>query len=262
MNAPTAWPARLLRIARYAALASAVLLLIAGPGHRLRLLPFDLAFKGPFLVGVLAALVAFVLAGIALLTSRSGRSEPKAWRNWLALAFGAVVVVAAAHWYGQLRAASLLHDVSTDTDHPPPFVEAAARRAADHATNAPDYVADYSVDGTAVNAPALQQQLYPDLRQIFLRAKKPPETFALAEKATRAMGWEIVAAVAGEGRIEATSTSPFFGLKDDIAIRVRSERNGRGSVIDVRSASRLGANDGGANARHIREFADRLKNLN
>jgi len=34
-------------------------------------------------------------------------------------------------------------------------------------------------------------------------------------------------------RIEATSTSPFFGLKDDIAIRVRSERAGRGTVIDI-----------------------------
>jgi Protein of unknown function (DUF1499) len=262
MNAPNAWPARLLGIARYAALASAALLLVAGPGHRLRLLPFDFAFKGPFLIGVLAAFVAFVLAGSALFASSTGRGEPKAWRNWLAFVFGAFVVIAAAHWYGQLRSASLLHDVTTDTVHPPPFVETVARRAADHATNTVDYVAEYSVDGAAVNAPELQKELYPDLRQILLRAKKPAEGFVLAEKAARAMGWKIVAVVAGEGRIEATSTSLFFGLKDDIAIRVRSEQLGRGSVVDVRSASRLGANDGGANARNIREFTDRLKTMN
>ncbi|HZF14901.1 MAG TPA: DUF1499 domain-containing protein [Steroidobacteraceae bacterium] len=262
MNPPTAWPAKLLAIARYAALASALALLVAGPGHRLRLVPFEVAFKGPFLIGVLAALAAFMLAGVALLTTRGGRSEPRAWRNGLAFAFGAVVVIVAAHWYGQLRSASLLHDVSTDTVSPPPFVEAAPRRAADHATNSLDYVADYSVDGAAVNAPELQKELYPDLRPILLRAKKPAEGFALAEKAARAMGWEIVAVVADEFRIEATSTSPFFGLKDDIAIRVRSERAGRGTVIDIRSASRIGANDAGANARDIREFADRLKTMN
>lgn len=250
--------AKWLALARWAAVVSAALLLIAGPAHRFRLLPFDFALKGPFLIGVLAALVAFVLAAVVLLTSRTGRSQPHGWRNWLALVFGAFVVYAAAHWYGQLRAAPLLHDVSTDTKSPPPFVEVAMQRSADHATNPVEYLADYEVDGAVVHAPALQAESYPDLKTVALRLK-PAEAFTAAEKAARAMGWTIVAVVANEGRIEATSTSLYFGLKDDIAIRVRSEKSGRGSLVDVRSSSRIGANDGGANARRIREYAERLK---
>lgn len=256
-NAETSRAAILLRIARYAAAISAILLAIAGPGHRFGILPFDLALKGPFLIGVLAALVAFLLAGGVLLTSRSGRSERLGWRNWLAMLFGAIVVIGAAKWYGTLRAAPLLHDVSTDTKAPPPFVESGPRRAADHATNSLDYLADYEVDSVPVNAPALQKESYPDIKPIPLRLK-PPEAFVAAEKAVRSMGWQIVAVVPAEGRIEATVTSPYFGLRDDIAIRVRSERNGRGSIVDVRSSARIGANDGGSNARHIREYAQRL----
>jgi uncharacterized protein (DUF1499 family) len=252
------WPAKLLRIARFSALLSAVLLAVAGPGHRFRLLPFDVAVNGPFLVGVLAAFAAFVLAGWVLITSKHGRSEPRAWRNWLAFAFGAAVVIAAAHWYWQLHSAPMLHDVSTDTSQPPPFVEALARRVADHAVNSADYVREYSVGSAAVNAPAVQNAAYPDVRTILLKLK-PPEAFAAAEKAARAMDWEMVAVVPTEGRMEATATSLYFGLKDDIAIRVRSERDGRGSVIDVRSSARIGANDAGANARHIRAYAERLK---
>lgn len=252
------WPARVMRIARYAALASVVLLIIAGPGHRLRLLPFNVAVNGPFLIGVLAALVAFVLGGAALVSASAARSAPHAWRNWLACAFGAAVVIAAGHWYWQLLSAPMLHEVTTDTSQPPQFVEALARRAADHATNDADYVRDYAVGSTAVNAPETQKAAYPDVRTI-LSKLKPPEAFAVAEKAAQAMGWEMVAIVPNEGRIEATATSLFFGLKDDIAIRVRSERDGHGSVIDVRSSSRIGANDGGANASHIRAYAERLK---
>jgi len=251
-------PTKLLRFARFSALLGAVLLAVAGPGHRLRLLPFDVAVNGPFLAGVLAALAAFVLAGWVLMTSKRGRSEPRAWRNWLAFAFGTAVVIAAAHWYWQLHSAPMLHDVSTDTSQPPPFVEALARRAADHAVNSADYVRDYSVGSAAVNAPAVQKAAYPDVQTILLKMK-PPEAFAAAEKTARAMSWEMVAVVPNEGRIEATATSLYFGLKDDIAIRVRSERDGRGSVVDVRSSARIGANDAGANASHIRAYAKRLK---
>jgi len=258
MGTPSLWPRKFLRVARYAAVIGAIALVVAGPGCRWGILPFDVAVRGPFLVGVLAASGAFVLAGLALCGSRSGRCEPHAWRNWLTFAFGAVVVVAASYWYGQLHSAPMLHDVSTDTVHPPPFVEVVARREADHASNSADYVGEYTVDSVAVNAPEMQKQAYPDVRPVVLKSK-PAEAFIAADKAARAMGWEIVASVPAEGRIEATETTLYFGLKHDIAIRVRSEINGRGSVIDVRSSSRVGANDIGTNARRIRAYIERLK---
>jgi uncharacterized protein (DUF1499 family) len=75
--------------------------------------------------------------------------------------------------------------------------------------------------------------------------------------AARALDWEIVASDAPAGRIEATATTMWFGFKDDIVVRVRPEAGG-GSRVDVRSVSRVGQSDVGANAKRIREFIRRL----
>jgi uncharacterized protein (DUF1499 family) len=66
------------------------------------------------------------------------------------------------------------------------------------------------------------------------------------------MGWELVASDSAAGRIEATATTPWFGFKDDVVVRVRPD--GSGSRIDVRSVSRVGKSDVGANAKRIRTY--------
>jgi uncharacterized protein (DUF1499 family) len=71
------------------------------------------------------------------------------------------------------------------------------------------------------------------------------------------MGWEIVASDAPAGRIEATDTTTWFGFKDDIIVRVRPEASG-GSRVDVRSVSRLGESDVGANAKRVRKYLAKL----
>jgi uncharacterized protein (DUF1499 family) len=81
--------------------------------------------------------------------------------------------------------------------------------------------------------------------------------FKRAEATARAMGWEIVAAEPGEGRIEATDTTMWFGFKDDIVIRIVPE--GEGSRLDIRSMSRVGKSDLGKNADRIRKFLAALK---
>ncbi|WP_404326387.1 DUF1499 domain-containing protein [Aerophototrophica crusticola] len=78
-----------------------------------------------------------------------------------------------------------------------------------------------------------------------------------AEAAARDMGWDIVAVEPAEGRVEATATTAWFGFKDDVVVRVRPE--GDGSRIDVRSKSRVGRSDLGANAARIRDYLARLK---
>ncbi len=70
------------------------------------------------------------------------------------------------------------------------------------------------------------------------------------------MGVAIVATAPESGRIEATDTTPWFGLKDDIVIRVSAQ--GNGSRVDIRSVSRVGRSDIGKNAQRIREFLQRL----
>ena len=53
---------------------------------------------------------------------------------------------------------------------------------------------------------------------------------------------------------EFTRTSSIFLFVDDIAVRVRPA--GKGAVVDLRSKSRLGRGDLGANAAHIRALRD------
>ena len=80
----------------------------------------------------------------------------------------------------------------------------------------------------------------------------PADAFKRALQAARDMGWEIVAADAAAGRIEATDTTFWFGFKDDVVIRV--EADGAGSRVDLRSVSRVGVGDVGANAARIRAY--------
>jgi uncharacterized protein (DUF1499 family) len=80
--------------------------------------------------------------------------------------------------------------------------------------------------------------------------------FRRAADAARAMGWEMVAADSAAGRVEATATTRWFGFKDDVVVRVRPD--GAGSRIDVRSVSRVGGSDVGANAARIRAYLARV----
>ena len=73
------------------------------------------------------------------------------------------------------------------------------------------------------------------------------------------MGWEIVAANAEEGRIEATDTTLWFGFKDDVVVRIQARDDE--SLLDVRSVSRVGKSDVGTNAQRIRAYLRKFKQL-
>ena len=138
-----------------------------------------------------------------------------------------------------------IHDISTDTADPPIFVAVLPRRAG--AANPVEYGGE--------TIAAQQRKAYPDVQPLHLPAP-PPQAFERALGAARAMGWEIVDAQPGEGRIEATATTAWFGFKDDVVVRIRPAAGG--SVVDVRSLSRVGRSDLGANAKRIRSYLERL----
>jgi uncharacterized protein (DUF1499 family) len=100
-----------------------------------------------------------------------------------------------------------------------------------------------------------QEAAYPDIRPHYL-VEAPAAAFERALEAARRMGWEIVAAVPAEGRIEATATTRWLRFKDDVVIRITAD--GTGSRVDMRSKSRLGRNDFGANAKRIRAYFQEL----
>ena len=115
--------------------------------------------------------------------------------------------------------------------------------------------ADNPPEYPGASVAAQQKAAYPDIAPRDLTVP-PDQAFARAVTAARGMGWEIVAEKAAEGRIEATATTPWVGFKDDIVIRVVATSGG--ARVDVRSKSRVGRSDVGANAARIRGFMNAL----
>ena len=97
---------------------------------------------------------------------------------------------------------------------------------------------------------------YPDLKPGLMNSL-PAAAFPQALQAAKDMGWKIVASEPTSLRIEATDTTPWFGFKDDVVVRLSPSL--KGSRVDVRSVSRVGKSDVGTNARRIRAYLTRLK---
>ena len=96
---------------------------------------------------------------------------------------------------------------------------------------------------------------YPDIQpQRFNQSVE--KVFAAALAVAQASGWEIRLTEPAQGVIEATATTRLMKFKDDVTITVSSEANG--SLVNVRSKSRIGKGDLGANARRIRAFQAEL----
>jgi uncharacterized protein (DUF1499 family) len=139
-----------------------------------------------------------------------------------------------------------IHDITTDAMDAPAFV--ALLPARKDSANGADY------RGAEVHG--LQRAAYADIQPLVLK-EKPDRVFQRALDAARALGWDVAASDAKSGRIEATDTTFWWGFKDDVVIRVRPE--GEGSRVDVRSMSRVGRSDLGANAARVRAFLARLR---
>jgi uncharacterized protein (DUF1499 family) len=236
-------PARVARITLAAAITALVLLLAAGSGYRGGLWSLGAAFA---MIGgaALLAVVTLLVALIALVRTSSRRAAARPLVLALVLAAGTSAWPALTI----LRARDIppIHDVTTDLADPPRFVDVLPLRAA--APNSPEHPGD--------SVAALQRSGYPDLGPATLDAP-PAVAFSRARDAAAAMGWALVAADSAAGRIEATATTRWFGFKDDVVIRVRAADGG--SRVDVRSVSRLGVSDLGANAARIRAFLARLQ---
>jgi hypothetical protein len=152
-----------------------------------------------------------------------------------AFMLGAASAAVPLDYVVRVKTLPYINDITTDTEHPPQF-------------SPPKTYASYFGE--------LQQIGYPDLHPLEL-ALPPKEAFARAAEIARDNGWEIAALDEGAGRIEAVVTTRWFGFKDDVVIRVSPA--GAGSLVDMRSKSRVGRSDVGTNARRITEFLGRMR---
>ncbi|MEM6512996.1 MAG: DUF1499 domain-containing protein [Pseudomonadota bacterium] len=222
------------------ALLGGLMLLIAGPGTRLEVWAFG--------TGFLLMRYALYAAGAAALLALVLVIIPKTRAGNVGLLVAALVIglaTASIPLNGVRTARSLpfIHDITTDTVNPPAFVDVLPLRA--DAPNPPEYAGEEIAQQ--------QREGYPDLQTLTL-TDTPSVALSKAEQAVQAMGLEMVAVVPDEGRIEATATTFWFGFKDDVVIRVVPD--GNGSRLDIRSKSRVGTSDIGANAARIRHFIE------
>jgi uncharacterized protein (DUF1499 family) len=222
-------------------LIALLMLFLTGPGARFGWWHFRTSFnlmRYAAYAGVAAALVSLI--GLAL--SR-GRGRVIAG---VGLLLGALAWFLPWSWRRDARQYPPIHDITTDVRNPPVFVAVAPLRK-----DAPNPV-EYQGDSIA----AQQQKAYPDLRPLMM-AMPVDSAFSLALRTAREMDWELVDQNRAEGRIEATATTPWMGFKDDVVIRVTAASGI--SRVDVRSKSRVGRGDVGANAKRIRQYLERLR---
>jgi len=151
-----------------------------------------------------------------------------------------------------------IHDITTDTEHPPPFVSLLTQR--DGSTNPPTYDGPNKIefDGKTTNVSALQHKYYAAIKS-WAQLMSPEKLFKHAVDASYGMGWNVIAIVPDEGRIEATDTTWLFGYTDDIVIRVKPA--GMGAKLDIRSKARVGNDDQGRNAARVKAFLKRVASM-
>ena len=137
--------------------------------------------------------------------------------------------------------APLINDITTTPDDPPSF-----RRAALLPENR-----GRDMTYPLVNI-APQRKAYPDLKPA-VRDDSPESAYEAVLAAARRMPrWSIIGADAAARVIEAVATTGLMRFKDDVVIEVRPK--GTGSAVHMRSKSRAGKGDLGANAARIRAF--------
>jgi uncharacterized protein (DUF1499 family) len=190
------------------------------------------------------ALMLMSLSGILL--AAHGRAKGAPLRYLVAFLICVTAISVPVRHGMTARSVPPIHDITTDTESPPQFKAILPLRK--DALNPTEY------GGPSIAEQ--QRQAYPDIVPLTLDVQEV-QAFDRARSIAHKMGWEIINVDPQQGIIEATDTTFWFGFKDDIVIRVSSQ--GSGSRIDIRSLSRVGKSDVGANARRIRAFLKALK---
>ena len=155
-------------------------------------------------------------------------------------------------WVYTARSVPAIHDISTDLADPPQFRMLALRT--DNLEDVPG-ADDPQMKGLNPQQrwESLHRNAYGDVRTV--RISEPVvDVVAKAERLAKARDWDVAIADPIEGRVEATATTALFRFKDDVVLRVRPSEDGKGSVVDMRSVSRVGVSDLGVNAKRVRAF--------
>lgn len=245
------WARHLSRIALLLSIGGVVAALIAGLGTGSGWWPYGTGL-GVLRYALPAAALGGVLAIVAWIAAR--KSETRVgWQNALALVTSLLFVAYLGTMIVTARSLPMIHDATTDLSDVPQFSVLKVR--ADNLDKVPDLGrADLRALPPEERWKALHRQAYGDLRTLRL-AIAPEQALSRAEQVARSRGFTIAKVDPAAGTLEATATTFFFRFKDDVVVRVRPDpQRAGGSLVDMRSISRVGLSDIGVNAKRIRKF--------
>jgi hypothetical protein len=196
-------------------------------------------------------LIAVSLAGLVLAIAIAVFSLVRIWfggQTGASQAFAAIFIAALGlavplFYLSQAALLPRLNDVGTTPEEPLAFKALLDSRPA-------DAIPIKDPEAATIEA---QAEAYPDIGPMVLE-RAAPEVFSLVHEAVERLGWTIASSETpgetGIGRIEATDRTLIMGFTDDVIVQVKGDD--AHSVIDVRSVSRYGLHDLGANAARIR----------
>ena len=204
--------------------------------QRFQLAHFGVAL-GLFTVGILLAFVAGVVSLWSL------KASPLAW---FVLVLGFLPLLAVAVWIGPGLRGPAIHDISTSPGALS-FERALELRGPDSNT----------LDGPGMEVIDQQRAGYPDISPLLLTESNQTLVFDAAMAQASLMGWTVTL-VAAPKYFEAYEKTALFGFVDDVKVQV--VQKGADVQVDMRSISRVGRSDLGANAERIRTFLTSLEN--
>jgi uncharacterized protein (DUF1499 family) len=196
---------------------------------------------GGFVLFALGGIIAVIVGLVSVVQLVRGRGLTIG--GGLGLVVGIVFFAIVLQGRGYPR----INDFTTDTADPPAFQQAAT--LPQNAGRDLSYPSAFA---------AIQRECCSDIHPAKL-AVAPAEAYERALRTARARPtWTVIRTDPAAPAIEATATSKLFLFQDDIVIRVRPEPGG-GSRVDMRSKSRDGQGDMGANSLRIRTFVTDLE---
>lgn len=219
--------------------------------YRLGLMPFGAGFiliQAGAAVGALVFIVGLVYSIFAR------NANPVGAKAALVGAIIAIIPVAPLALQAKKgKSLPFIHNISTDTQDAPVFDKITELR--DENDNPHVYDPNQLI-GESGKLAELQTKAYPNVKTLQSKLSVE-EAMTKAESVAKAMGWDVVNVDSGKGIVEATETTLLWGFKDDIVIRVQQQ--GGNTEIDLRSVSRFGGSDLGANAARIETFLERFQ---
>lgn len=217
-----------------------LILALAIIATRLNIIHFSIGLAASALA-CLGALLVLLLAFAAWLLPRF-RSQRKISQRIILMASIPVLIAINALAGGGDKPA--IHDISTDIDRPPAFVEGIKQRGS----------GSNSLD-TDEKTVQMQIQAYPHLAPL-QTTLTPMQAYQKSLTIASELGWEIYSKSPETGLIEAVDTTLLYGFKDDVAIRIEPRQGS--TYVDLRSVSRVGVGDLGTNAARIEAFINRF----